>query len=180
MRVKSNARRLASARHVAARSSPSANQRAGAGGGQGAARRNPRNGSFGGSSSGRTTDSDSVNLGSNPSPPAKTKRPAAKVAGLFVWRGGWDHEPRGPRFEHIAAAMCDVAVSQYRADARSRAQLQHPQRGAHRRSARYPRPPAKSKGLAAKVAGLLVCRGSRSQWRRIQCLDHRVLAFDGI
>src|ERR1700745_1831905 len=31
----------------------------------------------GGSSSGRTTDSDSVYLGSNPSPPAKRKRPAS-------------------------------------------------------------------------------------------------------
>src|SRR6202034_2965233 len=31
--------------------------------------------SFGGSSSGRTTDSDSVYLGSNPSPPANVRRP---------------------------------------------------------------------------------------------------------
>src|SRR5580700_7581409 len=37
---------------------------------------------LGGSSSGRTTDSDSVYLGSNPSPPAKLKRPAPR-AGLF-------------------------------------------------------------------------------------------------
>ena len=38
---------------------------------------------FGGSSSGRTTDSDSVYLGSNPSPPAKTKE-ARRMAGLVV------------------------------------------------------------------------------------------------
>jgi hypothetical protein len=34
--------------------------------------------SFGGSSSGRTTDSDSVYLGSNPSPPAKLKAPLTR------------------------------------------------------------------------------------------------------
>ena len=40
---------------------------------------------FGGSSSGRTTDSDSVNLGSNPSPPANSK--ARFVAGPFLRSG---------------------------------------------------------------------------------------------
>src|SRR5690606_20888375 len=37
------------------------------------AARNRRPNGFGGSSSGRTTDSDSVNLGSNPSPPANSE-----------------------------------------------------------------------------------------------------------
>src|SRR6185369_4830297 len=63
MRARSSVRRLASARPVAARSSRSAK-------------------SLGGSSSGRTTDSDSVNLGSNPSPPAKNRR--ARASGPFV------------------------------------------------------------------------------------------------
>ena len=40
---------------------------------------------IGGSSSGRTTDSDSVNLGSNPSPPAKTRR--ARESGPFRLAG---------------------------------------------------------------------------------------------
>ena len=70
-------------------------------GGQGAAYIGPSQRSFGGSSSGRTTDSDSVNLGSNPSPPAKLNGPAA-MAGPFHLGGGRRTEPRSPRFEHIA------------------------------------------------------------------------------
>ena len=50
---------------------------------------------FGGSSSGRTTDSDSVNLGSNPSPPATYVRPA--IGGpLRLWRGDQDANPGVP------------------------------------------------------------------------------------
>src|SRR5690606_11355432 len=41
---------------------------------------------FGGSSSGRTTDSDSVNLGSNPSPPAKNTKGPRERALSFVAR----------------------------------------------------------------------------------------------
>ena len=42
---------------------------------------------LGGSSSGRTADSDSANLGSNPSPPAKKNNPAL-VAGFFFFGSG--------------------------------------------------------------------------------------------
>jgi hypothetical protein len=48
----------------------------------------------GGSSSGRTTDSDSVYLGSNPSPPAKTQK-ARHPAGLSRFGGG-TRMPGGP------------------------------------------------------------------------------------
>jgi small subunit ribosomal protein S9 len=61
MRAKSNARRSAVAKRVAERSSPSADRGNGF----------RRSIGFGGSSSGRTTVSDTVYLGSNPSPPAK-------------------------------------------------------------------------------------------------------------
>src|SRR5262249_45830297 len=39
---------------------------------------------FGGSSSGRTTDSDSVYLGSNPSPPANEEGPSARTGPFFL------------------------------------------------------------------------------------------------
>ncbi len=68
MRAKWNARRSAGARRVAAPSSPNAKSRERIG------LRWTRVGDrsvFGGSSSGRTTVSDTVYLGSNPSPPAK-------------------------------------------------------------------------------------------------------------
>src|SRR5690348_5183796 len=58
MRAKSSARKSASTRPAARRSIRSADAL------------NPKG--FGGSSNGRTTDSDSVYLGSNPSPPANT------------------------------------------------------------------------------------------------------------
>src|SRR5690348_4377649 len=52
------------------------------------ARMGPSNpAALGGSSSGRTTDSDSVYLGSNPSPPANT-REARQPAGLVVLATG--------------------------------------------------------------------------------------------
>ena len=77
MRAKSSARRSACARPVAARSSRSVN-------------------SLGGSSSGRTTDSDSVNLGSNPSPPATNLK--ARASGPSrLWLREQDREPREPR-----------------------------------------------------------------------------------
>src|SRR5690348_16627885 len=66
MRVKSSVRRSASARLAAARSSRSANLHL---------RFQP----LGGSSSGRTADSDSANLGSNPSPPAKLQGPLMRA-----------------------------------------------------------------------------------------------------
>src|SRR5580698_11324622 len=62
MPVKSSVRRSAIARPAAVPSTPSA---------KGGRERS----CFGGSSSGRTTDSDSVYLGSNPSPPAKNQGP---------------------------------------------------------------------------------------------------------
>src|SRR5476649_2027096 len=63
MRAKWNARRLAGARHVAGRSSRSAKLY-----------QTVRYAiEFGGSSSGRTTVSDTVYLGSNPSPPATSR-----------------------------------------------------------------------------------------------------------
>src|SRR5580698_9490471 len=73
MPVRSNARRSAIARLAAGLSTPSAN----------AAGRERF--LFGGSSSGRTTDSDSVYLGSNPSPPAKNRGPPQ--GGPFHWAG---------------------------------------------------------------------------------------------
>src|SRR5215472_499272 len=49
----------------------------------------------GGSSSGRTTDSDSVYLGSNPSPPAKMHRP--RNCGAFAfWRRRLGSRAEGP------------------------------------------------------------------------------------
>src|SRR5882757_5416205 len=73
MRAKSSVRRSAAARHAAELSSPNASRE------NAFAFRNGTfpngewaiHGFFGGSSSGRTTVSDTVYLGSNPSPPAK-------------------------------------------------------------------------------------------------------------
>src|SRR5580692_1694537 len=67
MRAKWNARRSAAAKRVAARSTRSVDP-------------------DGGSSSGRTADSDSANLGSNPSPPAKFKKPRTQMRGFFPRR----------------------------------------------------------------------------------------------
>src|ERR1700704_3870503 len=83
MRVKSSARRSDAARLAAGRSTRSVKRFGLTRGTQLGARsldfvsRPP-----GGSSSGRTTDSDSVYLGSNPSPPANWKGPS-HVTGLF-------------------------------------------------------------------------------------------------
>ena len=52
---------------------------------------------FGGSSSGRTTDSDSVYLGSNPSPPAKTYR-GPPTGGPRRFRRGRDENRRFDKF----------------------------------------------------------------------------------
>ena len=74
---------------------------------------------LGGSSSGRTTDSDSVNLGSNPSPPAKTKGPG--FSGPFsFWLLGLGSEPRDPRFDYIRS---DPNLNSEAAIAASMAQL---------------------------------------------------------
>src|SRR5271154_2992249 len=67
MRAKWNARRSAAAKRVAARSTRSVDP-------------------DGGSSSGRTADSDSANLGSNPSPPAKFEKTPHTGAGFFFRR----------------------------------------------------------------------------------------------
>src|SRR5271154_5640794 len=69
MRAKWSARRLADARRVAAPSSPNDNHESAFG------LPAKRSIGFGGSSSGRTTVSDTVYLGSNPSPPAKQGPP---------------------------------------------------------------------------------------------------------
>src|SRR3977135_3756028 len=85
MRVKSSARRSDAARLAAGRSTRSVKRFGLTRGTQLGARsldfvsRPP-----GGSSSGRTTDSDSVYLGSNPSPPANWKGPS-HVTGLFYF-----------------------------------------------------------------------------------------------
>src|SRR6202167_849621 len=79
MRARSNARRSAVARLVADRSTPSAECSAGPAGPLARV-------SAGGSSSGRTADSDSANLGSNPSPPAKFKKPRTQMRGFFPRR----------------------------------------------------------------------------------------------
>src|SRR5262249_33980590 len=67
---------------------------------------------LGGSSSGRTTDSDSVYLGSNPSPPAKNDR--ARVRGPFSFLarglGSRARSPGSPRRGRSAAGAQVILV----------------------------------------------------------------------
>ena len=75
---------------------------------------------FGGSSNGRTADSDSVNLGSNPSPPANTKSRASCISGDIagpVNRTNWKGQPhrtgaknwKGEGTPQGASVFCDGA-----------------------------------------------------------------------
>ena len=108
-RAKSSARRSAAARRVVDRSTPSVNlfRRLGAS----IVRRRPV---FGRSSSGRTTDSDSVYLGSNPSLPTNMEpaRLSSEEAGGFLFPGVVSDEahshcsPRSPARSCIAASSC--------------------------------------------------------------------------
>src|SRR3977135_3970697 len=109
MRVKSSARRSDAARLAAGRSTRSVKRFGLTRGTQLGARsldfvsRPP-----GGSSSGRTTDSDSVYLGSNPSPPANWRGPAIGrslfyLAAAQAWLAGLDAE-RGADQQYVCRA----------------------------------------------------------------------------
>src|SRR5437879_5622522 len=87
MRVKSSARRSDAARPAAGRSTRSV-KRGGSSGARGSVlARSILYPALGGSSSGRTTDSDSVYLGSNPSPPANWKARPCDGPFLFESHG---------------------------------------------------------------------------------------------